>query len=1163
MRPESEVPGKARGSRRKVRRLLDFELGWLRGYPDGRRSGSGAEAEVGWVERSRPGRSGVARMVSRSDLQKAKRHIQALTRDFPRALPAVVGDAVEWRAGVDWLLGRLGQWLRGDAEVARWWRFDEVFEVRPMSARDRRTVREVVASRPALADLAATLLCGGHEAEDRRADLLILRRHADVLERIGASLGLDRTHDLLTVLGCLPPKQAREFAAAVAAELVEPPCDAPAWPEWLREASALQADVDRLAEQLRERAQRGERSALWPLAACRGAAVGARAEAVAGVIRSILDAEPGAQRWLARLFTALCPSPELRRSWLRFDAAWTAATRDAQRLVDGVGRALKGRSGRRVVRAAAKRLIGALADRPAALPMPRIGALIDVCARSSLGPESLRRFVAAVEDLPAAGEAQSLRLELAGKWLELSRHVDLAAFSHVVEAAARAFRAVDPALLRWWWRASDIVRCLWPETVLVDARTRVKPSRALAVITAGLAGTKQPERHDHHFHWHNWVEVAAGIPDDRAAGTWIREYVTRCPLDKAMYLTAGHVEVAYRISDGDPVRGIESLLLFGDELADFEDSAAFRLIARRDDLARLVGLAMRIGNKRMLKQLVFDLQALLKLGSRVPAIRFRPKHRAGDKRSWMRRFPQRYRQTLVELDATLDGADEIADRILGRAYPDGAAIRREIRALRALCDAAPASRRAGMQRRLAALESRIERPEVVSERRADNLQRDLDERLARAQLAEAHRLLLRFTARSRSRFAAGLGIPVDPALDGLITRLAGLRPAFRDVAWELLRRRAARDPARPVDLRDLPQNQAFLAGLRHSGVDVTAWLEGLPPVEFEGPDGERLVMAMASDPVDYFRMGEPFGTCLRPDGENFFSTVANAADINKRVLMVWDAKGEIRARCLFALTTRGGIVTHHPYSHSDKLAFRKRAAGYAARLAKAMGSVVVMPHYGELKALVLPDWYDDGAEDLIGAFDCFADGSALRRTLVSADPADIPALVEEGVAPHPMSDVVLQHLIALPELRSAPERLASLTASIERSGSLRTRLRAVAFLYRRAAFDAARQLADPVLRDRRQWRSLDESDAVGLAKLMLPDRPLVVVALLRACMARSKWIRGDEHAQLQLARAYLLLGRRRRAREIVARLRRSEQDWGRSFDAELTEFERGLEDSAR
>jgi len=136
----------------------------------------------------------------------------------------------------------------------------------------------------------------------------------------------------------------------------------------------------------------------------------------------------------------------------------------------------------------------------------------------------------------------------------------------------------------------------------------------------------------------------------------------------------------------------------------------------------------------------------------------------------------------------------------------------------------------------------------------------------------------------------------------LIAHLLALSGRARRVALRILGARRG-DP--PWDPRDAAANRRFLDGLGRRGIDMTPWVDGIGAVEFVATDGgpprqvegrrrdsdRVLSLELEDDPLEVFLMGERFHTCLSVGDDNFFSVVANAADINKRVVHARDSRG--------------------------------------------------------------------------------------------------------------------------------------------------------------------------------------------------------------------------------------------------------------------------------
>ena len=124
-------------------------------------------------------------------------------------------------------------------------------------------------------------------------------------------------------------------------------------------------------------------------------------------------------------------------------------------------------------------------------------------------------------------------------------------------------------------------------------------------------------------------------------------------------------------------------------------------------------------------------------------------------------------------------------------------------------------------------------------------------------------------------------------------------------------------------------------------------------------DGVPYTLAFTNEVIDYLLMGHHFETCLSPGSMNFFSTISNAVDINKKVLYGKKENGDVVGRCLFVLDDLGQIKTFNRFHHDIAPGFAAAVDRYADTLAKSMNTN--LDSSGQVPNLVASDWYDDGA----------------------------------------------------------------------------------------------------------------------------------------------------------------------------------------------------------
>jgi hypothetical protein len=160
-----------------------------------------------------------------------------------------------------------------------------------------------------------------------------------------------------------------------------------------------------------------------------------------------------------------------------------------------------------------------------------------------------------------------------------------------------------------------------------------------------------------------------------------------------------------------------------------------------------------------------------------------------------------------------------------------------------------------------------------------------------------------------------------------------------------------------------PANAAFLGALAAQGCDTHAWLSAMPRVyRCAGVAGGRLRLRLERDPLRVLQMGNFFDTCLSFGGINSFSTIANACELNKRVIYATDGAGRVVGRKLIAINDQGKLVGFYTYSsladEPGRAALRAVFARYAAEFALRCG--LELADQGQVPTLFAEAWYDDG-----------------------------------------------------------------------------------------------------------------------------------------------------------------------------------------------------------
>ena len=283
-------------------------------------------------------------------------------------------------------------------------------------------------------------------------------------------------------------------------------------------------------------------------------------------------------------------------------------------------------------------------------------------------------------------------------------------------------------------------------------------------------------------------------------------------------------------------------------------------------------------------------------------------------------------------------------------------------------------------REIEALESKVAANPKLSER-LDNLRARLanEPKWRAQQIAELMQLLENAT--KRAAFAA-LERVIEGAFRARLEALCGELPAEfafdddwfnalllgsdvehnRKWARQLLRHEVASIGFAGVGLagtrdwrQQLPGNARFLSNLSERGVDVPFYLS-----EFGRARGE-LWLWIENAPLGILQMGNRFNTCLSRGGCNSFAGVANAIELNKRVVYARDASGHIVARQLWAVSAEFALIgfdVYSTYSEQERQGLEAHFANHAREFARSCG--LELADEGEVENLVAPEWYDDG-----------------------------------------------------------------------------------------------------------------------------------------------------------------------------------------------------------
>ncbi|KNY27973.1 hypothetical protein [Pseudobacteroides cellulosolvens] len=383
--------------------------------------------------------------------------------------------------------------------------------------------------------------------------------------------------------------------------------------------------------------------------------------------------------------------------------------------------------------------------------------------------------------------------------------------------------------------------------------------------------------------------------------------------------------------------------------------------------------------------------------------------------TWINRYPAELHEVLMRLAYSDVNAVNTADRLLSKYYPDAELLQAEIDEL--VNKVSNGEDKEGfLKLRIDKLCRRlIEGPAKLGEVKLNNLGKKVSH-------AAMMGLLERFKEESNFMFrkCLNLNLSLNEFPDWLqrsdvhetILSSIELSDTFRNIVTMILKRRASH---MPWDFRDEDANRQFLERMKSINVNISPWIDGDYKLIKELSNGEEIILSIERDPIEIFNMGKYFKTCLSPGGINFFSVFSNIIDINKQVIYGKTRDGYVRARALIAISDNGGILIFHPYSNDSKLGFKDALKEFVHDLAAKMNTVVMSR--GNVNTLIAPRWYDDGPYDLVEEFPFAKDGSEFRRNLLKWNASELLSNMEKAVEPIGLNERTIPFFISLPEMK--------------------------------------------------------------------------------------------------------------------------------------------------
>lgn len=573
-------------------------------------------------------------------------------------------------------------------------------------------------------------------------------------------------------------------------------------------------------------------------------------------------------------------------------------------------------------------------------------------AQKNLAPMETRVWIDFLSGFPRAYVGLSVRL--LDKWWQ-SWHCtgdNQKHFVRVIKALSALVkrRGIAPSLLKHWSNyvdekhtCSEIIEDTSDE-LAGASNLEIRTVRLLETVAYDLQldlGTELLS---------SMVEFAQATDDDQLSCSLI-EHLAKKP--DANY-DANELRLAYYFGDSiDSIAGLVTALQRDHERTQL--ATQLKPLADDQEMKRIVAKCLAENDVSVLSRIAATTAILRNINQPPPR---RPHFE--QPANWMNRYPNEFHSALESLGQATNNAPSVADSVLGKAFPSPENMRQEIGALESkLADGIPEPTvEVRLRGRLANLRRRETQADQLSPARRVKLIEKLKKRTELEILNHyATTSRLQAAAAMRQRFNLS-SIPdewLQPPLDRVLREIIGLKSPMQELGIRLVFETLERT-TRNFDQE--PRNVAFRERMESAGVQMEPWLSDRVRQSATTADGSPYELAFTRDVIDFLLMGFHFDTCLSPDSFNFFSTVANAVDLNKRVVYAKTKAGKVIGRCLFALNDSGEIFTYYRYSHDPRDGFADAVDQFASQLASQMRTSIATT--GNVSKLVAKEWYDDG-----------------------------------------------------------------------------------------------------------------------------------------------------------------------------------------------------------
>ncbi|TQV81074.1 hypothetical protein [Aliikangiella coralliicola] len=394
--------------------------------------------------------------------------------------------------------------------------------------------------------------------------------------------------------------------------------------------------------------------------------------------------------------------------------------------------------------------------------------------------------------------------------------------------------------------------------------------------------------------------------------------------------------------------------------------------------------------------------------------------------SWLNQYPEEFHSNLTLLNHLSGSAEKKARKIFLSTWWPREFIKSELKKLKSHSQSYSQHANSTIQNRILSLENKLKSHKTASCAMKEKIQGKLIERIKKEQFRSWRSELDHQFKISWNKFldADNEQLPDWLFCEEMIHYLLPImdfNAGSKTLAKYVIKHRAT---TTDWQFTTHPKNETFLRNLEQEGFNRGAWLCGIGPKNYQSKSSNQICIDVVEDPLEILNMGGHFKTCLSPGSFNYFSVFANIADINKRVIYGKNTDGKVIGRVLVGLLPSGGMTVFNIYCHHSDDEFHTKVMEYIQSWAEFAG--FTLTDQGYIPKLVAAEWYDDGAIDVGNNIKCLKDGSEFRRQLAQMNESTFENELTEALSPLPINELTYPLIINLPEVKKCPQLIPAL-----------------------------------------------------------------------------------------------------------------------------------------